>query len=200
MTGSRGKGRPRGTSGGMRRILLTLVLAPLVFACSGKGEDDQPKVFDYSMPYGADTDPKALLNNLVGRWYPLEEVKRLSDDSMTAKQWCSRDPLMVKISLDEVLVRCAADQVFEFAIGRVARHKESSGAEIFLRAPESSALRSLAFERHVGPEATVSGIPCYDKKAHEYRRFPSFESLRRAVLDGKRCSQLRDNAAAAGAL
>ena len=168
-------------------------------ACSGKKDPDEaPKVFDYSNPYGADTDPKALINNLVGRWYPLEELERLSDDSVTAEQWCSRDPFMVKVSLDEVMVRCAADSSYDYAIGRVGRHEASGGIEIALRAPEDSPLRQLAFERVKGSEATISGIPCYKNAPHEYRRFPRFDSLRREVLDGRRCSQLSN--AGAGAL
>lgn len=175
----------------MRR-LLPLTAAVVGAACSTDGlEDSGTRVYDYSHPYGADTDPKTLIYNLIGRWFPTEEIVRLDNDTMTPEAWCARQPTHIQVFLDGVWVQCDKGPRLETAIARVDRHHETGGIHLVLRPIEGSDLRTLVFEKVVGTTSVIRGSPCFDMKATQYERFPRIETLRRQILGSQRCEQLR---------
>src|SRR5262249_14857524 len=141
-------------------------------------------------------DEKTLLYNLIGRWYPDQEIKRLSDRTLTPEQWCEREPTMIFVYPDSLQVRC--DKGAEMGAMIAGAERDKSGKiTLQMRAKEGSPLRQLVFDPH-GPRATVSGNPCFDKPT-EYARFPEYEILSREILGGRRCPQLVKPEAAAPA-
>lgn len=181
-----------GAAMGLRRTHGVLILGLALFAAGcGKGKDEGPKVFDYTQAASADGDSKALIYNLIGRWFPKTEITRLDDDSMTPEAWCKRNPSMVKVMLDEVAVQCDDGQPYQAAIARVSRH-EGGGIQIVLRAGEDAKLKSLLFEKVIGSDAVITGSPCFEGKSAEHARFPKIETLRRQILGGQRCQQIRE--------
>ncbi|GEM_PF-3065451 len=175
------------------RVHVTFMLSALLglSACGKSAEDEAPKVFDYTNAVSADGDSKALMYNLIGRFFPTEEIKRLDDDSMTPQAWCNRDPSMIRVLLDEVEVQCNEGEQMSAAIARVTRH-ESGGIQIVLRASEEAPLKSLLFEKVIGSNAQITGSPCFAGKPTAHARFPKIETLRRQILGGQRCAQIRD--------
>lgn len=133
-------------------------------------------------------DDKALLYNLVGRWYPEEEIKRLSDRTLTAEQWCEREPSIVFVVPDMVTVRCGKDTEYTGMIASARREKDGT-IQIVMRAKEDSPLKSVTFHAR-GAKATISGSPCFEGKPVEYARFPEYEILSREILAGRRCPQV----------
>src|SRR5205823_1276617 len=100
-------------------------------------------------------DEKALLYNLVGRWYPEQEIKRLSDRTLTPEQWCDREPSMIFVIPENVIVRCGKGSELTAMIAQV---KTEKGGKITLnmRAAEDSPLKTLSFDLR-GPRATIGG-------------------------------------------
>lgn len=132
-------------------------------------------------------DQKALLYNLVGRWYPEDEIKRFSDRTLTAAQWCEREPSTIFLAPEKVEVRCTKGSVDEATIAKVSR--ESDGTiTIRLRTKEDSNMRELRVLAR-GPKATITGSPCASGPV-EYGRFPEYEILSREILGNRRCAQL----------
>lgn len=170
-------------------LVLAACLGP---ACSPvPKEDPSSQIYDYSRPYGAETDPNALKYNLIGRWFPTEEIVRLDNDTMTPEIWCAREPTLIHIELDAVAVQCDSGPLLETAIARVERHRDTGGIQLVLRPIEGSDLRTLIFEKIVGTTAIIRGSPCFDMKATQYERFPRIETLRRQILGSQRCEHLR---------
>lgn len=168
----------------------------LLFAGCGKPPPEAPKAYDYTKAKHADASSKALMYNLIGRWFPEAEIRRLDDDSMTPEAWCAREPSHVMVHLDEVEVRCDEGPAYSAAIARVERH-EGGGIQVVLRAAEDAKLKSLVFEDVIGTGARISGSPCTKDKAANHARFPKIEILRRQILGGRRCAQIVDPTAAA---
>lgn len=174
------------------RLVLPILAAAAAASGCGKGKaEDANKVYDYTKAASADGDSKALIYNLIGRWFPKAEIERLDDDSMTPAAWCGRDPSMIRVMLDEVIVQCDDGEPHQAAIARVTRH-EGGGIQITLRAAEDAPLRSLLFEDVIGKDAKITGSPCFDKKTTPHARFPKIETLRRQILGGQRCAQIRE--------
>jgi hypothetical protein len=166
-----------------------LALLALAAGC-GKGPDAgaPPPVFDYTK-VNVGTDSKALIYNLIGRWFPKEEVERLDDDTLTPEAWCEREPARVEVHLDEVEVHCDDGlPTAKIAIARVERGE--AGVAVVMRAAEDARLRTLTFERVTGTEASIAGVPCFGGESHVFLRFPRFEILKRQILGGRRCSQV----------
>lgn len=182
---------------GRASLIPLLCLAASVQVGCAAEKTDADEVYDYTDVYGADTDSKALIYNLIGRWFPEGEIDRLDDDSMTPEAWCARDPTHIRVHLDEVVVQCDSGEPYSAAIARVARHEPSGGIELVLRAAEDAALKTLVFEEVKGTQAKVAGSPCFEGEVAEHARFPKIEVLRRQILGGQRCTQVRDRAAAA---
>ena len=183
---------------GPRGVLSLVGLAALLFVSGcGKGDGEKKKkVYDYTKASGAEGDSKALMYNLIGRWFPTKEVERLDDDSMTPEAWCAREPSQIRVHLDEVEVQCDSGLPHAAAIARVKRH-EKGGIQLVLRASEDAPLRTLIFEQVVGTDAQITGSPCFEGKPAGHARFPKIEILGRQILGGRRCAQIRDRAAAA---
>jgi len=182
----------------MRGILRTrwaggLLVVGLALAGCGKGQEQaaETQVYDYTAAAFADSDSKALIYNLIGRWFPEAEIKRLDDDSMTPEAWCAREPSHIRVHLDEVVVQCDSGPTYSAAIARVTRH-ESGGIQVVLRASEDAPLKSLLFEKVIGTKAEISGSPCAEGKKMVHARFPKIETLRRQILGGRRCAQIHD--------
>lgn len=133
-------------------------------------------------------DDKTLLYNLVGRWYPGEEIARFSDKTLTAEQWCEREPAVVFVMPESVQIRCQQGAPQSAMIARVQRDKDGK-ITLTMRAKEDSALKQLHFETR-GSRATISGNPCFDGKPVAYGRFPEYEIWSREILGGRRCAQV----------
>ena len=138
-----------------------------------------------------------MIYNLIGRWFPEDEIKRLADDSMTPDAWCAREPSHIRVHLDEVVVQCDTGPTIAAAIARVSRH-ESGGIQVVLRAADDAPLKALLFEKVIGTKAEVSGSPCHEGKKTAHARFPRIEILQRQILGGQRCAQIRDRDRPAG--
>lgn len=169
----------------MRIGYATLLLLGLTACFSESKSEDAGAVTSFHVDIGA--DEKQLLNNLVGRWYPRDEVTRLSDRSLTAKEWCEREPATIFVVPEKVEVRCAKGTLFSAAIAGTKREKDGVIA-ITLRSREDGKLKQLRVHAE-GPNATISGSPCFEG-AVEYARFPEYEILTRDILGGQRCAQL----------
>ena len=167
-------------------------MAAIGAACAPEGpEEATAQVYDYSRPFGADTDPKTLIYNLIGRWFPTQEIVRLDNDTMTPETWCAREPTHIHVFLDGVWVQCDTGRKLDTAIARVDRDPETGGIQLVLRPVEGSEIRTLIFEKVVGTTAVIRGSPCFDMKATQYERFPRIETLRRQILGSQRCEQVR---------
>ncbi len=167
-----------------------MVVGLLGLSACGKGEDKGPKIYDYTNSVSADGDSKALIYNLIGRFFTKKEIKRLDDDSMTPEAWCERAPSRIRVMLDEIDVQCDKGQSYSAAIARVKRH-EGGGIQIVLRASDEAPLKSLVFEKVIGNEALITGSPCSGGQAVQHARFPNIETLRRQILGGRRCAQIK---------
>jgi hypothetical protein len=143
-------------------------------------------------PYTITTavDDKSKLYNLIGRWYPEPEVKRLSDVTLTPEEWCKREPMLINILPDQVEVRCENGNELSAGIALVKTSTQPGEITLLLRSPKESPLRHLRFEEVRGPRAMIVGSPCYSGRATQHLRFPEYEILTRQILGGRRCSQL----------
>ena len=179
-------------TGQMRSLATCGILGlAVVGAACGEPPPKAPQTYDYTKAQYADADSKALMYNLIGRWFPEAEIRRLDDDSMTPEAWCARNPSHIMVHLDEVDVQCDEGLPFAAAIARVERH-ESGGIQVVLRAAEDAKLKSLLFEDVIGTGARITGSPCFEGAATNHARFPKIEILRRQILGGRRCAQIVD--------
>lgn len=132
---------------------------------------------------------KGLLPNLIGRWFPEAEIERLDNDTMTPQAWCAREPTMILVNLNEVLVQCDSGPEIVAAIARVERTQEG-GVRLVMRGQDEGPFKSLLFDQVLGPKAIITGSPCNGGERANYARFPKIEVLRRQILSGKRCAQI----------
>jgi hypothetical protein len=163
-------------------IILALLGSP---ACQKTPDGDGKEVTSFYVDTAA--DGKALLYNLIGRWYPEAEIKRLSDRTLTPEQWCAREPTMVFLIPESVQIRCTKGPEMSAMIA-IAQQTKDGKIAVTMRAKEDSPLKQLVFDVR-GPKATISGNPCFDGKPITYGRFPEFEILSREILGGRRCAQ-----------
>lgn len=181
----------------LRFVAAVAGVAYLSTACApdGRAEPVAGQVFDYSRPYGAETEPKTLIYNLIGRWFPTEEIVRLDNDTMTPEVWCAREPTHIQVFLSGIRIQCDRGPRLETAIARVDRHRSTGGIQLVLRPVDGSDLRTLVFERVVGTTAVIQGSPCFGLRATQYERFPRIETLRRQILGSQRCERIRSKPA-----
>jgi hypothetical protein len=132
-------------------------------------------------------DDKALIYNLVGRWYPQDEITRLSDRTLTPEQWCEREPTVLFVYPEKVEVRCAKGTLHAAMIAQAKRDKDGK-ITLTMRAKEDSPLKQISIQAK-GPRATIEGSPCFEA-ATEHARFPEYEILSREILGGRRCAQV----------
>jgi hypothetical protein len=152
-------------------------------------------VYDYTK-VNTGSDKKALIYNLIGRWFPEAEIHRLDDDTMTPEQWCAREPARIEIFLDDVEVYCQDGSRHAGPIARVDRTDE--GITIVMRASDEAKLKTLTFAEVVSrsedknrPKARVLGSPCSQSTLPEaYARFPKIERLEREILNGRNCAMI----------
>lgn len=170
--------------------LVVSLAAALSTSCQAvSGWTSEPDAGDVTTFY-IDTvaDDKQVIYNLVGRWYPEEEVRRLSDRTLTPEQWCQREPSMIFVNPDSVTVRCEKGPEQTAMIATAQRHKDGK-IVIAMRAKEDSKMRQLTFTAR-GPQATIAGSPCVEGQQAEFKRFPEYEILGREILGGRRCAQI----------
>lgn len=180
----------------MGRAPLALIALLLSGCPASSSESTDAKVYDYTKANVSDT--KALIYNLIGRWYPLREIERLDDDTMTPEQWCAKEPEHILVNLNDVEVECLDGSHHSSPIARIDRSDEG-GIVLVMRAPEDAKFKSLTFqdvitreEEEIRPKATVSGSPCVgEPKAEQFGRFPKIEILERQILNGRHCSQIK---------
>ncbi len=168
----------------------------LLAACSGPAADGaaDASVIDYTK-IRVEGDDKVLIYNLVGRWFPEEEIKRLDDDSITPEVWCAREPTRLLVQLDTVEVQCDSGAPVGLPIARVER--QADGVHLILRAKEGSDFKNLVFQQATGTKAVIGGSPCFPGKSVTYARFPRYELLQRQILSGRRCTQIKRDEEAA---
>lgn len=162
-------------------------------ALLGGCQDGAPAVADSGLtPYvlGTQADDKSKLYNLIGRWYPVSEVKRLRDENVTPEEWCQREPGRLTIMPDQVEVRCADGQVHSAALARVSTSTKVGEITLSLRVAKDRPWRLVRFEGGAGPTAIITGLPCFGGGAEPHQRFPELEILTRQILGGRRCAQL----------
>jgi hypothetical protein len=171
------------------KLAAATVLLLTAIGCSGGASTTALDAGANQTAFYIDTgaDEKAMLYNLVGRWYPQEEITRLSDRSLTAKEWCEHEPALIFVMPDKVEVRCHKGPLMSAAISETKQEKGGITA-ITLRSTQDAKLKQLRIHA-TGPKATISGSPCFED-AVEYARFPEFEILTREILGGQRCAQL----------
>jgi hypothetical protein len=178
----------------MRTAVWGVAALALAGCPAGSSESMDARVYDYAKaPVG---DKKALIYNLVGRWYPENEIVRLDNERMTPEEWCAREPARIEVFLDDVEVYCESGDRYASPIARVDR-TEKGGILLLMRAAEGAKLSELRFEEvisHEGvpnqPTSTVEGTPCAEGPAR-YARFPKIEMLERQILDGRHCAQVK---------
>lgn len=175
----------------MRSALSGVTLAAVLGLSSGctpgASEATDAAIYDYTA-VNTGPDTKALIYNLIGRWYPVEEIARLDDDSMTPEAFCAREPSMLTVLLDDVEIQCDQGASVSVAIARVERSAEG-GIHLAMRAKEEE-LKHITFKKVLGSTAVIAGSPCYGGKDHDYARFPKYEVLQRQILGGRRCAQI----------
>src|SRR5438128_11152969 len=88
--------------------LLALASVSSSAGCSSGGKSDLPDAEVTSFYVDTAADDKALLYNLIGRWYPADEIKRLSDRTLTPEQWCAREPMVIFVYPEMIQVQCAS--------------------------------------------------------------------------------------------
>jgi hypothetical protein len=138
------------------------------------------------------SDDKTKIFPLVGRWYPLEEAKRLSNPALTPEEWCQRAPLRIDVGTDEASVQCESGPPITAGIASVTTSSAGEGLVITFRVAKDFPLRQLRFAERIGPRAMIGGNPCDKGETVQYTRFPEYEILTRQVLNGRRCSQIVD--------
>lgn len=171
--------------------LLVWALGLGVIGCNKKPQEHRLYDFTREVQGG----PKAMIYNLVGRWYPIEEVKRLEKLGITPADWCKRPISKLELTMDEVALQCDQGGVQRAVVAQVGPGS-MGGVQLKLRASTDSKLNQVLFKTVVGgangTEATIEGLPCYGGKLHVYVRFPRYEILRRQVLGGRSCEQVLD--------
>src|SRR5688572_1186902 len=162
----------------MERCLALASILALLSGCPGGSSGPQDaSVYDYTK-VNTGSDQKALIYNLIGRWFPEAEIQRLDDDTMTPEQWCAREPARIEIALDDVEIYCVDGTRYASPIARVERAE--GGIMLVMRASEEAKLKSLTFSEIISrsedknhPKAKVLGTPCTDSMLPEaYARFP----------------------------
>jgi hypothetical protein len=180
----------------MERCLALASIVALLSGCpAGSSGPQDASVYDYTK-VNTGTDQKALIYNLIGRWFPESEIQRLDDDTMTPEEWCAREPAKIEIALDDVEVSCTDGTKYSSPIARVERTEQ--GITLVMRASEGAKLKALTFSEIISrsedknrPKAKVLGTPCTDSMLPEaYARFPRLEILERQILDGRQCAQI----------
>jgi hypothetical protein len=197
VSGYRGDVKSRPTTAGRLHVALGAIVGVGVVAACGEPPPAAPEVSTSPVVVSAPVDDKAKLYNLVGRWYPVREVERLRDDTLTPAEWCKRPPMRLALLPDGVEVTCADGRTHAAAIARVRTSTRAGETIVVLRSGKDGPLRQLRFEEMRGPTVSVSGSPCDPSGTAPYQRFPEFEIMTRQILGGKRCSQVEDGQVAA---
>jgi len=173
-----------------------LALGAVILAGCPESEAELPDVGPSPFIFSAGGQEKSRIFPLIGRWYPLSEVKRLSDPTLTAVEWCNRKPAIVKIELDQIHVRCVQGGIQSAGIARVRTSSVPGEVVLDLRAAKDSHLRLLRFRELRGPTARLLGSPCVPGgAATPHQRFPDYEVLTREILNGRRCTQILETTA-----
>jgi len=173
----------------LQHLGLVALAAGLLSACPGEDPNAVPD--SGSLPFlSVDLgEDKSQIFPLIGRWYPLAEIKRLTDRSLTAQEWCKRPPTHLQIKVDEAIVQCDEGPELVASIGGV-RTSTSDGALILdLRVPRDYPVQKLMVQVQ-GPRAVVRGSPCDGQRETVYQRFPQYELLTREVLGNNVCAQV----------
>jgi hypothetical protein len=171
----------------MRRIgvlFMSFALSACGVLGGGSASSDAGTPQTFYVDTGA--DEKSLLYNLVGRWYPNTEIKRMSDRTLTAKEWCEREPAHIFVIPEKIEVRCTKGPIISATTSSTKREKDV--ILVTLRSAQDAKLKQLRFQVR-GPTATIDGSPC-DEGPTEYARFPEYEILSREILGSQRCAQL----------
>jgi hypothetical protein len=168
------------------KVLSVLAAAAFLVGCRDSDTAGKAKPLDFAaIDVGVE---KALLYNLVGRWFPVDEVERLRGSSMTAADWCQRPPTMVSVDQESVIVQCSEGDARKSAIGSVKREAGPS-VSLFLRNSDTRGDTVLRFRQVTGQTALLEGVDCQPDRPILYRRFPEFEILERQILGGRQCAQ-----------
>jgi hypothetical protein len=171
--------------------LLSALVALVGVRCTELGGDAASPPDGGLRPYTINptVDDKSKLYSLIGRWYPTDEVKRLSDVTLTPEEWCKREPTVLTVMPDQVESQCEKGE-YSAGIAVVKTSTQPGEIALVLRSPKDSPFRQIRFAEVRGPKAIITGNPCFGGAATPHQRFPEYEILTRQILGGRRCSQL----------
>ena len=149
----------------------------------------QIETYNYEQP----DDDKSRIFPLVGRWYPVHEVKRLSDRRLTSDQWCERPAERIVVEIDKARVQCNVGTEYVASIAEVATSSAPDTLIVTFRTAKEAPLRRLIFEKMSGIGAQVRGSPCSPNDSVVYQRFPEYDVLRRKIVEGRPCSLVTED-------
>ena len=135
-------------------------------------------------------DGKSEIYPLVGRWYPVTEVKRLSNRRLTANEWCARPVERITIEIEKARVQCQTGTEYVISIAEVRTSSIPSSYVVNLRSAKDAKFKRLVFENVQGIGAKIRGTPCYPNESIVYQRFPEYEVFRRKIIEGRPCSMV----------
>lgn len=176
-----------------RRLLLpVLVASALLSACPGEPPPEPADAGFSPFVLPTSADERSNVFPLIGRWYPVDEVKRLSDRTLTPEVWCEREPSKLTVSQDEAAIQCDTGPPLKAGIASVRSSTVAGELVMDFRVAKDFPMKMLRFSDRRGPSALIQGVPCHNGVATRYQRFPEYEILTRQILSGRRCSQLAD--------
>lgn len=166
-----------------------LALTLLSLCCAEEPPDAAGAPSSSPVIVNAQVDDKSKLYGLLGRWYPVREVQRLRDETLTAHDWCKKPPMRLTLLPDAVEVVCEKGESYSAPLARV---RTSTAGEIVLslRVSKDATMRQLRFQNVRGTKANITGSPCFEGEEEPHERFPDYEIMTRQILGGKRCSQI----------
>lgn len=168
-----------------------LAAGALTVACSG-GKDELNADAGQALGFrpGSPASERSAMNNLIGRWYPEPEIRRLSDPTLTPEQWCERPVSRINVTFDQVEVQCDTGPAWVASVSQVRTTTKAGEVLLLFRARKESGFTSLRFSDNAGSKLNIGGSPCFRGASTPHARFPDYEILTRQILGGKRCSQL----------
>ena len=173
----------------VQKFTLCIFIAVLFVACSEQEEQQQVRADSgvVTFNYQDTENDKAMIFPLIGRWYPVHEVRRLSDRTLTAEEWCSRPAERILVEMEKARVQCEKGTEYVASVADVKTTTVPDQFVISFRSTKDAPLRQLVFSNVMGVAAEISKSPCYEGKPVAFQRFPEFDVIRRKVVEGRPC-------------
>ena len=171
------------------RFALFLIVTVLTAACSEQQKQETARADSgvVTFNYQDTENDKAIIFPLIGRWYPVHEVRRLSDRTLTAEEWCSRPAERILIEMEKARVQCIEGTEYVASVADVKTTTVPDEFVISFRSTKDAPLRQLIFSNVMGVAAEISKSPCDEGKRVAFQRFPEFDVIRRKIVEGRPC-------------